>query len=270
VTVTLALDDLTVPPPEPGPGDWNDEGVVILHRAISDTRIDAYERAWMAEHAGNSFLMEHGREIEGDVRVGGWPDCTPYMRHPEILDLVAPLAGILDELIGEPAGMHLNLTGWVSTERDWHQDSYLNEPEVGDHYAAVWIALGDIHPDAGPFQYVPGSHRWPQVTRQLIGAHVDLADPTWPKHSEAVLSPLFEQEIADRGAQPVTYLPERGDVLVWHGRLLHRGSKARVSGAYRPGFIAHFSGKTHRSQMPPAVEHPGGGWYFPIENSGRV
>jgi hypothetical protein len=251
----LTLDDLTVPPPEPGPADWNDEGVVVLKRAISDVRIGDYEAAWMLS---NGAFGEHGH------RPGGWPDTCPYMRHPEILELVAPLAGHLDELIGEPAGMHLNLTGWVSTERDWHQDSYLNEPEVGDHYAAVWIALGDVHPDSGPFQYVPGSHRWPQVTRELIGQHLDLADPQWPKHSEEFLTPLFTELIDRWGYEPVTYVPERGDVLIWHGRLLHRGSVAKVPGSYRPGFIAHFSGIHHRSSMPPAVEYRGGGWYFPI------
>jgi ectoine hydroxylase-related dioxygenase (phytanoyl-CoA dioxygenase family) len=192
------------------------------------------------------------------------------MRHPEILNLVAPLAPVLEGLIGEPAGMHLNLTGWVSTQRDWHQDSYLNEPEVGDYYAAVWVALGDVHPDSGPFQYVPGSHRWPQVTRNLIGRFVDLGDPQWPKYSEAFLSSMFTEEIQRQEAQPITYLPEMGDVLVWHGRLLHRGSIPRLPGAYRPGFIAHFSGINHRSMMPDAVPYAGGGWFFPIAESGPV
>lgn len=263
---TLAIDDLTIPAPPEGPADWNDDGVVVLPRAIDTARIAAYDAAW---NRGNRFVGVGGRKLYAE-RPGGWPDCTPYMRHPEILDLVAPLAPHLEQLIGEPAGMNLNLTGWVTTGRDWHQDSYLNEPEVGDHYAAVWVALGDIHPDSGPFQYVPGSHRWPQVTRDLIGRHVDLNDPQWPKHSEAILSPLFEREIAARNAQVVTHLPRRGDVLIWHGRLLHRGSVALVPGAYRPAFIAHFSGIHHRPAMPTAVEHPGGGWYFPLPNSGPV
>jgi ectoine hydroxylase-related dioxygenase (phytanoyl-CoA dioxygenase family) len=240
VTATLTLDELTVPAPPVGPADWNDEGVVTLHRFLDEQRIDDYRRCWEHENRCEGFDVDHGEPaILHAVRPGGWPDCTPYMRHPEILDLVAPLAPVLEELIGEPAGMHLNLTGWVSTERDWHQDSYLNEPEVGDRYAAVWIALGDVQ-------------------------HLDIADPAWPKRSEEILSPLFTAEIAARGAQPITYLPESGDVLIWHGRLLHRGSTPRVLGAYRPGFIAHFSGVHSRPAMGYAVEYPGGGFYFPI------
>lgn len=263
----VTLDDLTVPAPPPGPADWNSEGVIVLPSLIDEPRMAAYERAWVDANGPIHHCQDGTFCAE---RPDGWPDCTPYMRHPEILDLVAPLAPHLEAILGEPAGMHLNLTGWRTTGRDWHQDSYLNEPEVGDWYAAVWIALGDVQPDSGPFQYVPGSHRWPQVTRELIGQHVDLTDPTWPKQSERILTPLFTAEIAARGAQPVTYLPDRGDVLIWHGRLLHRGSRAIRPGAYRPGFIAHFSGIHHRPAMGAAVQHPAGGWYFPIEDGGTV
>lgn len=267
-----SLDDITVPAPPPGPADWNDDGVLFLPKLLHDARIDAYMAAWEQANGFRSleapyggWSQEHGTSfILNADRPGGWPGTCPYMQHHEILDLVAPVAPHLESLLGEPGGMHLNLTGWVTTTRDWHQDSYLNEAEVGDYYAAVWIALGDIHPDSGPFQYVPGSHRWPQVTRDLIAPHVDMSDPHWPTESEKILSPLFAAEIERREADVVTYLPSRGDVLIWHGRLLHRGSIANHPGAYRPAFIAHFSGINHRPRMGTAKPYGDGGWYFPI------
>lgn len=268
------LDSLTVPAPPEGRADWNPEGVAVLPRFFGSDLLDEYAEEW---HQANGFrsLIEPSFRTPvtclGALRPGGWPDCTPYMRHSALRRLLCHerLALVLEGLLGEPAGVHLNLTGWVSTQRDWHQDSYLNPPHVGDFYAAVWVALGDIDPQSGPFQYVPGSHRWPQVTRSHIGELVDLNDPRWPKQSETVLSPLFEAEIAARDAEVVTYLPERGDVLIWHGRLLHRGSKPEVAGAYRPALIAHYSGIHHRQDMPPAVQHEAGGWFFPI-NGGPV
>ena len=267
----ITLDSLVVPAPEPSAADWNDEGVVIIPELIDLDRIDNYMRCWERENRCEGFDTDHdGVPILHAVSPHGWADCTPYRRFPEILELVAPIAPYLEKYIGEPAGMHLNLTGWMSTQRDWHQDSYLNEPGVGDYYAAVWVALGKIHPDSGPFQYVPGSHRWPQVTRSRIGRHVDLNHYQWPRHSEEILSPLFERAIADSGAEVVSHLPAAGDVLMWHGRLLHRGSKPNVEGAYRPAFIAHFSGIHHRPAMPAAKEHPGGGWYFPLGGDSGV
>lgn len=281
---TATLDRLCVPPPPPGPADWNDDGVVILPGLLTDDLIEAYDAEWEVANGyrGLSWGRPDRPSWPGDDeyaapllladRPGGWPDCTPYMRHDGLRRIVChpAITTTLERLLGEPAGVHLNLTGWVTTERDWHQDSYLNPPHVGDYYAAVWIALGPIHPDSGPFQYVPGSHRWPQVTRERIGQFVDLRDPAWPTHSEQVLSPLFDQMIRDEGAEVVTYLPSRGDVLIWHGRLLHRGSKANVPGAYRPALIAHYSGISHRADMPTARLTDEGGWLFPIAQSGPV
>jgi hypothetical protein len=256
--------------------------VVHLPRFFDHAQLEAYRREWKRENGYHGVIApdvdadttEEGRALwllDADSP-GGWEDCTPYMRHPALSDLVCEgrLADVLEDLVGEPMGVHLNLTGWTSTERDWHQDTYLNPPHVGDFYAAVWIALGATHPDSGPFQYVPGSHRWHTLTRERIWEHVDQSDPTWPKQSEDVLSPLVEAEIAARGAEVVTYLAEPGDVLIWHGRLYHRGSRATVPGAYRPALIAHYSGIGHRSDMPRPAQHSDGGWLFPIQESGPV
>jgi len=252
--MSLSLNELTDPAPAAGPRDWNDDGVVIIKDFFPEDLMVQYEKCW----------LEHNSH-----RPNGWPDPIPYTRHEELRNILCyePLARLLATLIGEPAGLHLNLTGWVSTERDWHQDSYLNPPWVGDSYAAVWISFEDIHPDSGPFQYVPGSHRWPQVTREKImkALEPDQRDHRWPKFSEQILTPLFEQEIESRGATVVSHLPSRGDLLVWNGRLLHRGSRAKIKGLRRSALIAHYSGIEHRHEMPQAIQHNDAGFYFPLK-----
>lgn len=257
----LTLDDLTIPPPPEGPEDWNANGFVIKKSLIPNELMTAYEECWIENHGeiSNGHLVMHNP--------GGWQDCTPYRRHPELMEILS-YKGIhetMEQLIGEPAAVHLNLTGWISTTRNWHQDTYLNPPHVGDYYVAIWIALDTIHPDSGPFQMVPGSHRWPVVTQNKILSALSPSerDHRWPTHSERILTPLFTQEIAKRNAEVVTYLPKRGDVLFWHGRLLHRGSIANAPGMIRKSLIAHYSGINHRQDMPTAQRHKDG-WYFPI------
>jgi ectoine hydroxylase-related dioxygenase (phytanoyl-CoA dioxygenase family) len=242
--------EMTEPPPEPGPADWNDEGVVIKKNLLPEEVLTNYEQFWLTQHSENPK---------------GWPDCLPYMRHQEVADLYcrSEIQEVITELLGQPAGLHLCLTGWVTTTRNWHQDSYLNPHFVGDNYVAVWIALADIHPDSGPFQYVAGSHRWPQVTFSKISEHVDTTDPLWPSHSEQILTPIFEEEIEARNAEITTYLPKRGDVLFWHGRLMHRGSLANTLDMERRAAIGHYSGISSRPDMP-KPEKSGGGWIFPI------
>jgi len=94
-------------------------------------------------------VIEHYCEVRRRIAAPeGWASPTPYLEVPEIreLCLYKPLTDLLEHLLGEPMGLHLNLTGWVSTERDWHQDDYLNPPQLNGHYAAVWTALDRIHP----------------------------------------------------------------------------------------------------------------------------
>jgi ectoine hydroxylase-related dioxygenase (phytanoyl-CoA dioxygenase family) len=260
--------NLTIPPPEPGPADWNDDGFVIEKGLIPEELMEQYEACWIennAKYVDGNFEM---------TRPGGWPDCTPYRRHSEVMEILMykGISKTIEELIGEPAGVHLNLTGWVTTTRDWHQDTYLNPPHVGDYYAAVWIALETINPDSGPFQFVPGSHRWRTVTQEKILSVLpeEKRDYRWPTYSEEILTPIFANQIISTKSEVVTYLPERGDVLFWHGRLLHRGSLPRVNGMPRKSLIAHYSGINHRQDMPKAVSH-GAGWYFPVDggNVGR-
>lgn len=257
-TSTITLDDLWERPPDdlvplldrqlPMAGGglsaaelaWRRDGVFVMEEKMPDELIDAY----CAVHPGTP---------------GGFGIGTPYMLYPEIRDICLwrPLMRTMAQLVGEPMGLHLNLTGWRSTTRDWHQDDYLNPEYINAWYAAVWIALADVHPDSGPFQYMPGSNRWPVVRRgkMLAAMGEDGSDPDWPWRSEAILGPLFEREAELRQVEPAVYLPKRGDVLIWHGRTVHRGSRPRNPNLERRALIAHYSGVYHRLDMASPRRH---------------
>jgi SAM-dependent methyltransferase len=234
----------------PAQSFWRENGYLVVPGLVPDTLIDRY-----------CTVRQQVSHAEG------WHSPTPYMDVPEIRDLCLyqPLCDQLEQLLGEPVGLHLNLTGWVSTERDWHQDDYLNPPAVNGHYIAVWMALDTITSDCGPFEFVPGSHRWPIIRQSkvlnLLG-HPDASDRHWPAESERVLTPFFEDQIKRRGAHVERFLGKRGDVLIWHARLLHRGSLPLRPSAERRTIISHYSALTRRPDMPIKRRHPGGGWYF--------
>jgi ectoine hydroxylase-related dioxygenase (phytanoyl-CoA dioxygenase family) len=93
----------------------------------------------------------------------------------------------------------------------------------------------------------------------------DERDHRWPKFSERLLTPMFQQMMDDKGVPAVNHLPSRGDVLIWNGRLLHRGSTANIKGMERRALIAHYSGINHRQEMPAAKKARNAGYYFPLE-----
>lgn len=228
---------------------WRDSGYVILENFVPEELIEKYCRL------RSKFLNP-----------GGWSCPTPYMYYKEIRDicLYAPLMEVMKSLIGDDMGLHLNLTGWVSTTRDWHQDDYLNPPFVNSWYAAVWMALDDIHPDSGPFEFVPGSHKWPLLRRELVWNYMDQEEtlkPDWPAISEKICVPAFEDYIQRTDSKIEQFLGKKGDVLIWHGRLAHRGTLPKNPELQRKALIAHYSAISKREDMPNRAKW-NNQWYF--------
>ena len=178
-----------------------------------------------------------------------------------------PLAAILDELIGTRMALNLALTGWSSTERAWHQDDYLNPPTINGWYLAAWIALDDIPADSGPFEFVPGSHRWPLLRSDKVTAYLPAeqrATPSWPQDSEFFVEPACAAEIARRDGAIERFTARKGDVLIWHSRLMHRGGTPSNPKAVRKSLITHYTAHDLQPAWPAPVQHGTAGWYFPI------
>lgn len=241
---------------------WEQNGVLYLPKLIPDEMIDAY-------------VEERTRLLGGTEKWRpGWNDPVPYMRVPTMLALAThrPLTEQIRPLIGDrEPGLHLCLTGFQSTERAWHQDRYLNPESVGERYIAAWIALDDTHPDSGPFEYVPGSHAWPVIEREKVWREMrvrgqDPARPTWPSDSEGWVGEACEEEMHARGAKARPFLAKRGDVLLWHASLVHRGSKPRDASLERRALICHYSAIDARPDMPHLRRCENGSFYFFFEH----
>jgi hypothetical protein len=227
---------------------WRRDGVVIKRGFIPDALLDPYIERRAAYRAG------------AKGHLAGWQYGHCYVGLPSLRDvaLYPPLMDLLGALIGEEMLFHLALTAWVTTGREWHQDDYLNPDFVNTWYAAAWIALDDIAPDSGPFEYVPGSHRWGLMRGARVRAHLTEEELTrvepahgmnqWPKYAERFVTPAIEAKIAGCGIPVVPFLGRKGDVLIWHSRLIHRGSPGQP-GRLRKSLITHYSGIDHRPDM---------------------
>ena len=156
----------------------------------------------------------------------------------------------IEELVGAELGLNFTLTQFTSTEREWHQDDYLGPDSVYGWYCAVWIALGNIHPDSGPFEFAPGSHRWPCMRGRLVREYLRPEVRSWQGRpgegghwaqiAQCITTPAYEKKLAQERASIHAFLARRGDVLIWHGKLVHRGSIARKRGMCRPALICHY------------------------------
>jgi hypothetical protein len=216
---------------------WRRNGYLVKSGLIPDEIIDPYLELRNRLGVGNGLVENYG----------------PHARYDEIKDLCLykPLPHLIRHLFGEDLGLHLILTSFRSSERGWHQDDYLNPPEIVGRYVAAWIALGDIHPDSGPFEFIPGSHRWGWVRRELVREYLDtearqygltiLDGRHWAINAELFVNPAYAEKIAREGVPSRTFLAKKGDVLLWHPNLVHRGSTPKNPEIDRPAIIPHYS-----------------------------
>jgi Phytanoyl-CoA dioxygenase (PhyH) len=238
---------------------WRDNGYVILPGLIPDDLVDAY--------------LDLRRR--NNVSLRAWQTPVPYMYFEELKNICCykPLSDMLKKLIGAEMGMHFNITQMFSTERGWHQDDCLNPPDIYSWYAAIWIALDDIHPDCGPFELVPGSHKWACMKSDKIKQHLkpefrnahSSREETvhWAALAELMTTGAYENKLQRSGLKTEKFLGKKGDVLIWHGRLLHRGSVPKNENIPRPAIITHYSDIATRRDIGDRIrQHKDGGWYW--------
>lgn len=246
---------------------WREHGYVVLPNLIPTDVLDEYaavrERLPKERSAPTNYW-------------GGWHFPTPFMICPQLLDLATyhSLMHELASLVGEYMGLHLALTGWVSTERAWHQDTYLNPSFLWSHYAAAWIALDDIDGDAGPFELVEGSHLWPALRQDKLFRYLapdQRASPHWPTFTQGEVARVCAEEMERRGSKISSFVPKRGDVLIWHSNLIHRGSAPKNPELLRKSLICHYSSIVRRLDMERLKRNPTNGMlYFDLPVDGAV
>ena len=256
-------------------------------KTVSHEHLAPHQRFW----ADNGFLLAEGMipealcdeyaELRHKLNLGPhrFPTFTPYLDHDVIMKICCSSAMnmIINDLVGEELGLHFNLSPYLSTERGWHQDEYLNPPNTFGRYLAVWIAMDDVPLSSGPFEFVPGSHKLPTVARDKVMPFLKQEyqlgyspNYDWSIHSASFVNPAYFFKMAECNVPPVKFLGNKGDVLFWHSRLIHRGSPPDDRNVYRPGLIGHYSPiRTARWFGNDIRRYGTGGYYWHFEEEHR-
>ena len=177
---------------------------------------------------------------------------TPHVRHREVLDIASykPLMDVIRELHGMEMGLIFTLSGFKSTKRGWHQDAYLDDDSAIPRLAS-WIACGDVDADCGPFQYIPGSHRWAALSNKKINSYLkddyqwppghvsrEAGEFGWGRISEAFIDPAVFRKIKAEGHAVHEFTAQRGCSALVRPFDASRFTRASA-GRQRPGLIGH-------------------------------
>ena len=107
------------------------------------------------------------------------------------------------------------------------------ELRTEDRLAASSICLEDVHPDAGPLTYYPGSHRIPAYRFSHGG--INAVKEELPESRS-----YMEQKIREAGLKREEFLGKAGDVFLWHGQLLHGGTHINEHSRTRKTLVTHY------------------------------
>lgn len=186
------------------------DGYLVLEEpVVEDATID---RA-LADLAGRYDDAQTGA-TEPSRKLDGWrisDAVADIARAPRVLE-------VLEALYGRRPFPFQTLNFERGTQQRAHSDTIHFHCVPERFMVGVWVALEDIHPDAGPLVIHPGSHRLPVFDPHDLGI-----DTGWDRHDEYedAIGAIVEAE----GFETRELALRRGQAIIWAANLLHGGSK---------------------------------------------
>jgi hypothetical protein len=229
----------------------------LLHGMISiDGNADHYEARVLRNLSklGVTDLRQAGPGLKLN-------DLHRYFDSARELAFSAPIIRFLDELFVSAPALIQSLTFWKSSEQSLHQDfSYVHHHSRLGHLAAAWIPLEDISDQAGPLVYFKGSHLLAEHQFYDWDQGGILASRNTEPQTAAGYGQYLDSLIQKQGWTPSIYLPRRGDLLIWHGALIHGGTPMADPARTRRSYVCHYTAAANHKAM--ARHRVGGGYDF--------
>jgi phytanoyl-CoA hydroxylase len=222
------------------------DGYVVIPNAISTQLADqiAHEMANVHQNAEN-FVARTERQnysyASKEVTQSRFVRLIDYYVNSSLAReaIFSPAIARILQLIFERQVMAFqSLSFNVGSQQAIHQDGayvVLSEPV---QFAASWIALEDVQEGTGELIYYPGSHRYPDFLFSDEYKHWKPARDG-EEQLQASLKNLHEQ--AKRmNLSLKSFLPKKGDALIWAADLAHGGSSITNPNATRKSLVTHY------------------------------
>ena len=212
---------------------WSENGFVVLNRFFSHSDCQ-------------TILNEIERiktEGQAEYRHRGVKIVFAYKKSDKIREVIrqSDLGEVMSLLLGRKAVLYHSINFDYGSNQRPHSDSIHMSTYPTGYLIAAWIALEDIQPGSGELVYYPGSHTLPYTTNEDFdhgGGFFTIGADSNARY-ETHVAGLIEQH----GLQPQTFLPKKGDILIWHANLIHGGSPIENPELTRKSMVLHYFGE---------------------------
>jgi phytanoyl-CoA hydroxylase len=180
-----------------------------------------------------------------------------YLRDSSLREalLSQRLGRILQELLADEPVICNTLSIEYGTQQADHLDTLFMTPRTDGRLVATWMALEDVHADAGPLRYYPESnhiepYRFRDGSFHVNGPEMD----RWGDYMAA--------EVERYGLAEDRFLARKGDLLLWDAWLLHGGSEICTPGLTRSSLVTHYFTKGDCLALGSDLRPAPGGWWM--------
>jgi len=206
---------------------FNDDGFLLLPGAVSETL--------RTQVVARMLDIRGGRCEVGYYKPDGQnaPVFNSHLHDPLMWSLTTQTALVdaLRGLLGGEPAVCQSMFFWGSSLTRPHQDEFYMVPKPGP-LIGMWVAMQDVTMEDGPMCVIPGSHRGSIIRRRAN-------DPDWWS-DRAAWQAYFDRiaAVIDSSAMIAVTL-RAGDVVFFHGGLVHSGAPPATPGRPRLSYVSH-------------------------------
>ncbi len=210
---------------------FRERGYTVVEGLFERAEVDRLRQHFMSMRAAGAYPGDMaGVDAQADDPLLRYPRMIHMHRFDEVSKrwmLSDQIAGTVELLLGEPpllaqTMMYFKPAG--ARGQALHQDQYFLRAAPGTCVAA-WMALDQVDEANGCLRVVPGSHQLPLLCTERADTTQSFTDTGVELPENMVATPVVMQP---------------GDVVFFHGQLIHGSFPNTTSDRFRRSLIAHF------------------------------
>lgn len=212
--------------------DYDRDGFILIRGCLSHAECD--------EIIAHMMDLAHGKKaIPGfkkpDLSNANWGrTMNQHFYDPIAMNLLIhpKLQRPLEQITGGEVDAVQTMYFWQGSTQRRHQDQYYLPACF-----SAWCALCDVSPDNGTLFVQPGSHQRRLFTRADLPKKPD-GSPGEMFHEK--YNDFVDEVFAANALPEVPVFASKGDVLLFHGKLIHRGGPIGKPGSFRHVMANHY------------------------------
>jgi len=217
-------------------GLW-DATELIANLTLLGLRDDADAEPRNVSHADLLKLERARRHRMRDVsdwRIHGFHYVNESARRIYWNPRVRALAG---RIFGRRARPIAAINFMTGSQQALHQDMAVFHIYPHNYLLGAWIACEDIAPESGPLVFYPGSHRAPFFPGFTDYPQTNL------RTADGATARAYQDYVDEmaRRFERREFRARKGQVLFWHGMLIHGGAAVARRGVSRKSMVVHYS-----------------------------